>query len=292
VTGGAGFIGSHVVEVLLEAGATAIVLDDLSSGTRGNVPAGVELLVADVADPGVEDVVRGAHPDIVIHAAAQVSVPVSVADPGRDREVNVAGTERVLRGALACGARRFVFASSGGAVYGEADGADESWLPKPASPYGVHKLAAEGYVSISGLSFGIARYANVYGPRQRSDLEGGVVAIFCERLAAGLPVTIFGSGEQSRDFVFVRDVAEATVLIATTERTGTWNVSTGHGTSVNALLDELSGLTDIDVEVSHAPARPGDVVVSRLSCELIRSELGWQPRYSLRPGLVKTLELS
>jgi UDP-glucose 4-epimerase len=194
------------------------------------------------------------------------------------------------RGAHACGAHRFVFLSSGGAVYGEADGAAETWLPRPASPYGIHKLAAEGYVATSGLSYGIARLANVYGPRQRSDLEGGVVAIFCERLAAGLPITIFGTGEQSRDFVYVRDVAEATVLIATTERDGTWNVSTGQGTSVNALLYELSALTDGPVGVSHAPARPGDVVVSRLSSALIGSELGWEPRYSLPEGLERTVE--
>jgi UDP-glucose 4-epimerase len=290
VTGGAGFIGSHIVEVLLEAGAEPVVLDDLSSGSRANVPAGVELLVVDVADPAVEAVVKDARPDIVIHAAAQVSVPVSVADPGRDRAVNLAGTEHVLRGALACGAHRFVFVSSGGAIYGEAAGADETWLPRPASPYGIHKLAAEGYVATSGLSFGIARYANVYGPRQRSDLEGGVVAILCERPAAGLPITISGTGAQSRDFVYVRDIAEAMVLIATTERDGTWNVSTGQGTSVNALRDELSALTDGPVGVSHAPARPGDVVVSRLSSELIGAELGWQPRYALRPGLIETLQ--
>jgi UDP-glucose 4-epimerase len=285
VTGGAGFIGSRIVRALLTSGAEPIVLDDLSSGSRDSIPGGVELIEADVADPAVAGLVGATRPNVVIHAAAQVSVPVSVADPGRDRAVNLGGTEHVLRGAHEGGAQRFVFASSGGAVYGEADGADEAWLPRPASPYGIHKLAAEGYVATSGLSYGIARYANVYGPGQRSDLEGGVVAIFCERLLARQPITIFGSGEQSRDFIFVDDVAQATLVIAAAERSGTWNVATGEATSVNALLDALGELIVPPVAVYHEATRPGDVHRSRLSTARITSELGWRASYGLQEGL-------
>jgi UDP-glucose 4-epimerase len=289
VTGGAGFIGSHIVRALLAAGNETIVLDDLSSGSRDSIPDGVRLIEADVSDPATAGIVRDARPSVVIHAAAQVSVPVSVADPGRDRAINLAGTEHILRGAREAGTQRFVFASSGGAVYGEADGADETWLPRPASPYGIHKLAAEGYVATSGLSYGIARYANVYGPGQRSDLEGGVVAIFCERLLARQPVTVFGSGEQSRDFVFVDDVAQATLAIADADQSGTWNVATGDATTVNALLDELGGLIGPPVAVRREATRLGDVHVSRLSNARISTELGWQPRSSLREGLKATV---
>ena len=291
VTGGAGFIGSHIVDLVTDAGGTPIVLDDLSTGSTRYLPPGVELLECDIADPRVIGVVVAARPDLVIHAAAQVSVPISVRDVARDRSVNLAGTEHVLRASIEGGVSRFVFISSGGAIYGEADGADEACLPRPASPYGVHKLAAEGYVRNSGMSFGIARYANVFGPRQRSDLEGGVVAIFCERLAAGLPVAIFGDGEQCRDFVFVTDVAEATLAIAMAGRDGVWNVATGASTSVNELLMAVSERTAPPSAVVREPARAGDVVVSRLANTRIADDLGWRPRFSLREGLALTLRV-
>ncbi len=182
VTGGAGFIGSHIVDALLMAGHEVTVIDDLSSGSLDQIPASVTFIQCDVADRLVSDHIRVAQPDLVIHAAAQVSVNASVEDSERDRRVNLAGTENVLRGAREAGARRFVFISSGGAVYGEAEGSTEADVPNPANPYGIHKLAAEGYVRSSGLQYAIARFANVYGPRQRSDLEGGVVSIFIERL--------------------------------------------------------------------------------------------------------------
>jgi UDP-glucose 4-epimerase len=290
VTGGAGFIGSHLVEAFVRLGCETVVIDDLSRGSRANLAAGATLVEADVADPGTVEVIARAEPDLVIHAAAQVSVPTSIADPARDRAVNLVGTAHVLDGARRAGARRFVLVSSGGAVYGEARMATEDQAPAPASPYGVHKLAAEGYVRLSGLSYGIARYANVFGPRQRSDLEGGVVAIFAEALRGGRPLTIFGTGEQTRDLIHVDDVVEATLAIASTETDGTWNVGTGTPTSVQRLLRELEQLIGPAVEVRHAASRPGDVPVSSLSIERIRRELGWSPRLALGDGLRQMLD--
>ena len=285
VTGGAGFIGSHLVDRLVGSGARVTVIDDLSSGSRRHVDPAAELIVADVSAPSVVGRIERAAPEIVIHAAAQVSVPASVADVARDRMVNLIGTEHVLDGAIRGSAERFVFVSSGGAIYGEADGARETDVPRPENPYGIHKLAAEGYVRTSGLSYGIARYANVYGPRQRSDLEGGVIAIFAERLADGLPITLHGTGEQARDFIYVDDVVEATLAMALVGRAGTWNVATGVATTIRALLDTLAALIRQPVSLESAPRRDGDVLVSRLSADLIADELGWRPRFSLEDGL-------
>jgi UDP-glucose 4-epimerase len=290
VTGGAGFIGSRLVRTYAERGWPALVVDDLSGGSAGAVPAAVELAVADIADPSVSATIAAFRPDLVVHAAAQVSVPRSIGDPGRDRAVNVSGTHHVLEGARQGGAGRFVFLSSGGAVYGEADGADESTPPAPKSPYGRSKLEAEAIVRGSGLSHGIARLANVYGPGQRSDLEGGVVAIFVERLLAGLPVEVHGDGRQRRDLVHVDDIAGAIGAIGASPRDGTWNVATGEATTVADLLAVLRSLTGSGAPAVTTAARAGDVVVSRLLIDRIRRELGWEPRIDLRRGLTGTVE--
>jgi UDP-glucose 4-epimerase len=289
VTGGAGFIGSHIADALVAAGSEVTVIDDLSGGSADNLPSAVRLLQRDVADPSVVRDILDVAPELVIHAAAQVSVPLSVEDPARDRRVNLEGTELVLRGAREAGSLRFVFVSSGGAIYGEAEGAIEEDMPRPANPYGIHKLAAEGYVRTSGLSYGIARYANVYGPRQRSDLEGGVVAVFTERLLAGQPITIHGTGEQSRDLVYVADVGDATLAIAAAPISGTWNVSTGEPVTVRSLLERLERVAGPAVDVQHTPPRAGDVSMSSLSNERVAEELGWRPRCSLDEGLSRTV---
>jgi UDP-glucose 4-epimerase len=288
VTGGAGFIGSHLVDALVGSGRDVVVVDDLSSGSPSNLPADVRLIRADIADPATIGLIASERPALVIHAAAQVSVPRSMSDPARDRAVNLLGTEHVIEGARRARAARFVFVSSGGAVYGEAELATEDDAPAPASYYGVHKLAAEGYVRISGLSHGVARLPNVYGPRQRSDLEGGVVAIFGEALRDARPVTIFGSGDQVRDFLYVEDAVAGILAIAGAIADGTWNVSTGQQTSVRALLGELEALTGRRAALRHEPARSGDVISSCLSSARIRTELGWVPRFSLRDGLAAT----
>lgn len=285
VTGGAGFIGSHVVDALLAAGERPVVLDDLSTGEAANLPRDVEVVEADIADPGVVERISGLGPRTVVHAAAQVSVAASMEDPALDLAVNVGGTANVLAGARAAGAERFVFLSSGGGIYGEADGADESTLPRPKSYYGAHKYLAERYVELDGISYAIARLANVYGPRQRTDLEGGVVAIFAQRLREGSPVTINGSGEQSRDFVHVADVVDALLAMADSRLDGIWNVGTGRAVSVLELLRALEAAVRPAVEVRHGPARHGDVRSSRLSIGAIERDLGWRPRYDLAKGV-------
>jgi UDP-glucose 4-epimerase len=285
VTGGAGFIGSHVVDALLAAGEAPVVLDDFSTGDRTNLPGDVEVIEADIADPGVVARISTLNLRAVVHAAAQVSVAASMEDPALDLAVNVGGTANVLAGARAAGAERFVFLSSGGGIYGETDGADENTLPRPKSYYGAHKYLAERYVELDGISYAIARLANVYGPRQRTDLEGGVVAIFAQRLRKGLPVTINGTGEQSRDFVHVGDVVDALLVMADSRIEGTWNVGTSRAISVLELLRALEAAIRPAVEVRHGPARHGDVRSSRLSIEAIERDLGWRPGYDLARGV-------
>jgi UDP-glucose 4-epimerase len=290
VTGGAGFIGSHLVDWLVEVGAEVTVLDDLSSGVRSNLPEGLHLITIDVAESSAVTAIADARPELVIHAAAQVSVPRSMQDPARDRAVNLIGTEHVLEGAQRAGAGRIVFISSGGAVYGETTMATETDAPAPASFYGVHKLAAEAYVRLSGLPHGIVRLPNIYGPRQRSDLEGGVVAIFADSLRDHRPITIFGTGEQVRDFLYVKDAVAGIVAVATAPMSGTWNVSTGTAVSIRALLGQLETLTGVTAAVRWAAARSGDVGASCLANDMIAADLSWAPRYSLAAGLTATLE--
>ena len=289
VTGGAGFIGSHLAAALIARGIRTTVLDDLSGGTRSAVPAGAGLEVADIADPGTAGRVAAVGAELVIHAAAQVSVPYSVADPRRDREVNVTGTAHVLAGAVAGGCRRFVFLSSGGAVYGDTPRADEATPPAPASPYGAHKLAAEGLVRASGLSWGVVRLANVYGPGQRAGLEGGVVAIFAEALMAGQPIVIHGDGEQTRDLLHVADAVSGTLAVAAADTDGTWNVGTGRATSVRDLLRMLEQAVDRTVPVGHGPPRAGDVRSSVLAADRIAADLGWRPTWPLERGVTTVL---
>lgn len=301
VTGGAGFIGSALVRALVGRGDSVAVLDNLSSGSAAAVPAGCELVQADIADATSVDAVASLAPEVVIHAAAQISVVQSQADPERDRQVNLVGTAHVLEGARRAGAHRFVFLSSGGAVYGETSGASEQDLPVPASYYAIHKLAAEHYVAVSsaasgggsavsGMSYAIARLANVYGPGQRADLEGGVVAIFASALSSGAPVTIYGSGEQRRDFVHVADVVTAVLAmvdaaVPASRAGGTWNVGTGESTSINELLSVMESAAGVTVERRFAPARAGELQDSRLLISRIHDDLGWSPSVSLADGV-------
>ena len=264
VTGGAGFIGSHVVDALIRSGEKPVVLDNLVSGDQANLPRDAELVKVDVADPKIVDIISDLQPDAVIHAAAQVSVAVSMQDPRLDLATNVAGTANVLAGAKAAGSSRFVFVSTGGGIYGESDGADEATLPRPKSYYGAHKYLGERYVELSGSSYAIARLANVYGTRQRTNLEGGVVAIFTERLYRKQSILIHGSGEQRRDLVYVDDVVNALLSMVWSDQNGVWNVGTGRSTSVMEILWALEAQIGPAVEVRHGSPRPGDVNDSRL----------------------------
>jgi UDP-glucose 4-epimerase len=285
VTGGAGFIGSHLVNAYLANGDEVLVLDDLTSGDASAIPPEVELIVGDVADALTAKVILHARPDLVIHAAAQTSVQFSMDDPARDRAVNLMGTANMVGAAKDAGVRRFVFISSGGAIYGEADGADESWLAAPQNFYGVHKWAAERYLELSGISYGIARPSNVYGSRQRAGLEGGVVAIFASRAASGKALTIYGSGEQSRDFLHVDDVVDAIVRIGSSDLAGFWNVATGVATTINQLATIVEGTLGTPLGREFAGPRLGEVGVSRLRADRIAADLGWRPTIDLETGV-------
>jgi UDP-glucose 4-epimerase len=283
ITGGAGFIGRHLVQRYVASGHETLIVDDFSASSARDLPPGVELIRADIADPATGRRLARAHPDVVIHAAAQVSVSRSLRNPTRDRELNVVGTENVLRGAR--GARRFVFVSSGGAVYGEAVTAREGDPARPVNFYGVHKWTAERYVMLSGLPYAIARPANVYGPGQRSDLEGGVVAIFCERARKRQPLSIYGDGEQCRDFVHVRDVVRAIAAMAETRHVGTWNVGTGVATSLNELASLVEKARGQELQREHLPPRPGDARLSTMDISAAVAQLGWRPEIALADGL-------
>jgi UDP-glucose 4-epimerase len=285
VTGGAGFIGSHLVENLLRRGNDVVVLDDLSSGQRPNVPSGVEFVLADVSEPAVVDCIASIRPDAILHLAAQVSVTGSMARPDRDLAVNVLGMRHVIEGGAAAGSGRLVFVSSGGAIYGETEGAAEDDQAEPASYYGIHKFVAERYLELSGRSYGIARLANVYGPRQRADLEGGVVAIFAGRLRSGEPIDLFGTGEQSRDFVHVSDVVSALIAMLVAPHNGLWNVGTGRATTINGLLSTMEQAISPATVVRWHDARAGEIFSSVLSIDRIRSDLGWAPAVSLADGV-------
>lgn len=303
VTGGAGFIGSHVAEAYVAAGARVWIVDDLSSGKRANVPAGAELINLDIRDAGLAGVFSEAGGfDIVSHHAAQIDVRVSVSDPRRDAGINIDGFLNVAECALRFGCGRFMFVSSGGVVYGEPDvrPTPETTAKRPLSPYGVTKLSAEYYLSYyaseRGLDYGAVRYSNVYGPRQDPHGEAGVVAIFSTRIGAGTPLTIFGDGGQTRDYVFVGDVVAANVLLAEADLAAptsldarAFNVGMGTETSVNDLATTLMKAAGRKVDVKHAPARPGEVQHSCLDTAKLRA-LGWKPQVSLEEGLRRTYE--
>lgn len=302
VTGGAGFIASHVADAYLAAGDDVWIVDDLSTGKRDNVPADAHFVEMDVADPELRNLFREVRFDLVSHHAAQIDVRVSVSDPARDARTNVLGLLNVAEAALEVGTRRVVFVSSGGVVYGEPEEIPTpEHAPKlPLSPYGVTKLSGEFYLNyyrvVRGLEYVALRYANVYGPRQDPHGEAGVVAIFCTRLLDGEGLTIFGDGEQTRDYVFVRDVVAANLAVSDLELGGgggldafAFNVGTGVGTSVNRLADVLEGIAERRPGREHRPARPGELEHSTLDATRIR-EVGWEPAFSLEAGLRQTYE--
>jgi len=289
VTGGAGFIGSHVVEALLARGDDVVVIDDMSNGNYENVPDGARLEINDVRE-FLDEYFEGA--EVCFHLAAQVDVRAAVERPDFDAYVNVLGTIRVLEAARKHGTQ-VVFASTGGAIYGECDGpAPETAERRPISPYGVSKLAAEEYLAAYNRLYGTnhvsLRYANVYGPRQDPKGEAGVVAIFLGALAEGRAPRIFGDGRQTRDYVYAGDVAQATLAAAGND--GVFNVGTGIETSVVDLYDLCRKVAGVELEPETAPARLGEIERSVLDASKAERELGWTPQVELEDGLRRTWE--
>jgi UDP-glucose 4-epimerase len=287
VTGGAGFIGSHVVDALLARGDDVVVIDDLSTGRREHLDGAARLVVHDIRDP------FEAGADIVFHLAAQADVGTSMERPAFDAQANVVGTVHALEAARAAGAH-LVFASTGGAIYGDVDRpAREDDERRPVSPYGIAKLAAEAYVAgwnrIHGTGHVVLRFANVYGPRQSPSLEGGVIAIFLERLGNGDETQIFGDGKQTRDFVHVADVVQA-ILAAGAGRDGVFNVGTGIETTVTELHRLCADAAGSEQEPTYVPARPGDARRSVLDVSRAAADLGWRPETPLADGIRRTWE--
>jgi UDP-glucose 4-epimerase len=292
VTGGAGFIGSHLVDALLGAGSSVTVVDDLSAGDAGRVAGDADLRELDIVElPALSAVFDEVKPDAVYHLAAQASVVASVKDPGRDCEVNVRGTLNVLEAAGRHGAP-VVFTSTGGALYGDEAPmpTSEERIPAPLSPYGASKWAAEAYVSTwsrsSGIPHAVCRLGNVYGPRQNPHGEAGVVAIFTHQLHAGQAPKLYGHGKPTRDYVYVEDVVSA--LLAAVGRSGTYNIATGVETDVMTIWKELRAAAGSDLEPQLADLRPGELRHSRLDISRAERELGWTPKVEIADGLRKT----
>ncbi len=298
VTGGAGFIGSHTVDALVAAGTHEVsVLDSLSSGKREQVNPAVRFYEADLRNAdAIVPILEREKPEVIYHLAAQMDVRRSVADPALDAGINLVGFLNVIEAARRNGLRRVVFASTGGAIYGEQEQfpCDEGHPRRPVSPYGVAKLATEAYLFFYKVQYEIdyvaLRYANVYGPRQDPHGEAGVVAIFCGRMLEGKPSTIFGDGEQTRDYIFVGDVARANVAALGAKASDAFNIGTGVETSVNQLYRSLASAAGLKTPPSYAPARPGEQRRSVISPARAGQVLGWRPEVTLDDGLERTFK--
>jgi len=316
VTGGAGFIGSHLVDALIERGYKVVVIDNLSTGKKENlnpaffkkskVSAKAKFYKVDICSPKVSEIFEKEKPEIVFHLAAQINVRKSVEDPISDAKTNIFGSLNIIKSFIReIGVQslehsrnsKFIFASSGGAIYGKAQKipTPENYLPNPISPYGIAKLTIERYLKFYketfGLNFVSLRFANVYGPRQDPKGEAGVISIFIDKILKRERPIIFGSGNQTRDFVFVEDVVSA--LLKATEYKGNkefFNIGTGIETSINELEELISKIIDKKIQPKFEPAKPGDLKRSCLDISLAKKELKWKPKYNLKNGLKKTIK--
>lgn len=295
VTGGAGFIGSHLVDALVADQHSVTVVDDLSSGQRSNLPTQVELVREDIRSPRMKDIWRDVRPEYVFHLAAQKNVRTSVEDPLFDADVNIAGSLNIIEQSRLFKVKKFIFSSTGGAIYGDgvklptAEGA----LPRPESPYGIAKFTIEQYLNFYrqhlNLNSVSLRYANVYGPRQDPKGEAGVVAIFAEKLLGGEPLMINGHGRQTRDYVYVADVVRANLLAMKNSKVrGDINIGTSKQTSVNGLASAMIKVAGKKVKIKHRPALAGELMKSSLSWNQAHKQLKWKPEVKLDQGLLKT----
>jgi UDP-glucose 4-epimerase len=296
VTGGAGFIGSHLTDRLIREGCRVVVIDNLSTGTRENLNPKVKLYKADISGFKINEIFKKEKPEIVFHLAAQINIRNSVKNPVLDAKINILATLNLLEICKDLKIKKFIFASTGGAIYGEDNiiPTPENCLELPNSPYGIAKLTVEKYLNyyykFFGLSFISLRLANVYGPRQNSKCEAGVIAIFCDKIFSDKQSIINGSGFQTRDFVFIDDVIEAFFLSIVKNKVGIFNIGTAKETDIRTIFRKLKKLTNSKYKEKYGPAKKGEQEKSCLNYFLAKKELAWQPKYSLEEGLEKTIK--
>ncbi len=296
VTGGAGFIGSHIVDAFINEGHSVVIVDDLSTGREQNINPKAKFIKLDITDEKLSNLFEQEKFDVVDHHAAQMDVRKSVKDPAFDARTNIIGTINLLQNSIKTGVKRFIFASTGGAVYGEQKyfPADEEHPTLPVSPYGISKLSVEKYLFFYNVQYNfnytILRYANIYGPRQNPEGEAGVVAIFTNKLLKNEQPVINGDGKQTRDYVFVGDVVKANLLALNDKATDIFNVGTGLETDVNKLFNYLNKITGKNREEQHGPAAPGEQLRSVITSEKMLKKFNWKPDSKLEDGLQKTVE--
>jgi UDP-glucose 4-epimerase len=296
VTGGAGFIGSHIVDIYINSGHDVVIVDNLSTGSIENINSKAEFVRLDIQDQKIEQLFAKHRFDVVNHQAAQMDVRRSVTDPVFDAQNNVIGFLNILQNCAKYGIKKVIFASSGGAIYGEQDyfPADEKHKTQPCSPYGITKLVGEKYLFFYAMNYGLKylalRYANVYGPRQNPHGEAGVVAVFSKMLLEGKQPVINGSGEQTRDFVYVKDVVRASLLGLDYHENNIINIGTGVETNINQIYQILSRLTNANRPEKHGQAKEGEQFRSVISYKTAQQVLGWTPSYQLEKGLTETVE--
>jgi len=295
ITGGAGFIASNVADAYIANGFDVVIIDNLSSGRKYNIPREAKFYEMGIEDPEIEEVFENERPDFVNHHAAQIDVRKSVEDPISDAETNILGSINILEQTVKYPVKKFIFASTGGAIYGEQDffPADESHKEAPISPYGIGKLCMEKYLHyyhvVHGLSYTALRYANVYGPRQNPHGEAGVVAIFCQKLIEGEAPFVFGSGKQSRDFVYVGDVVRASIAATNSDFVGSINIGTGIETDVNALYNVIIEKMGITTQPIYKEGKAGEQMRSLLDASRAKNILGWTPKTDLASGIENTI---
>lgn len=296
VTGGAGFIASHVTDAYIEQGHEVVIVDNLSTGKRENINPKATFYEMDIQDPELKTVFENEKPDVVNHHAAQMDIRKSVADPIYDASVNILGTLNLLQNAVEAKVKKVIFVSSGGAVYGEQEQfpAPETHSTRPLSPYGVTKLTGEKYLhffhTTYGLKYNVFRYANVYGPRQNPHGEAGVVAIFTTKMLAGETPTINGDGLQTRDYVFVGDLVRANLAVLDFDGVEAFNLGTGKETTVNEIFTTLNDVIGCGLAETHGPAKPGEQMRSVVDCSKAGKLLNWKPEINLSEGLKKTID--
>lgn len=296
ITGGAGFIGSHLADKLIEKGHEVVVVDNLSTGSKQNLNKLAKFYKADIRDKKIENIFQKEKPDVVFHFAAQINVRESVEDPKGDADVNIIGGLNILENCKKYGIKKIIFSSTGGAIYGDANvlPTPENYVEYPMSPYGIAKLATEKYLNYYNRVFGIPfialRFANVYGPRQNSKGEAGVISIFCSKLFSGQQPIINGNGMQTRDFVYVLDVANAAILALRTEKIGVFNIGTRIETNINDVFALIKSESRVNCNVAYGPASKGEQQRSCLDYSKVKNELGWEPKYDLKNGIKETVE--